>query len=123
MSREIKVLLVDDDRMILRIISTMLSRKGYLVYTSNTAADILSIVEKYKPDIILMDYQMPVVSGIEAIELLKSNELSMPVPIIFFSVHESMAAKGIKAGAAMYVSKASSAEHLAACIDGLVNTK
>ena len=117
----IKLLLVDDDVMTLRIISTILARKGYQVFTCQTAVNIFATVEKYAPDIILMDHDMPVVSGLEAITQLKSNTLSRSIPIIFFTVHENLAEKAINAGAAMHVSKASSAEHLAACIDSLVN--
>lgn len=119
----IKVLLIDDDVMMLRIISTVLERKGYRVYTCQTAENIFATVGKYIPDIILMDHEMPTVSGIEAIGQLKSNVLSRAIPIIFFTVHEHMAEQAIKAGAAMHVSKSSTAEHLEDCINSLVNVQ
>jgi CheY-like chemotaxis protein len=71
MNEDIKVLIIDDDPMTLRIISTVLSRKGYPVFTSQTAVDVFNTVEKYDPDVILMDYDMPVVSGVYAIIQLK----------------------------------------------------
>lgn len=120
MKQAIKVLIFDDDVMTLRIQSTILSRKGFRVYTCDTALNIFSTLEKYTPDIILMDQDMPSISGIEAIRQLKANALSSSIPVIFFSLYENMAEQAIKAGAAQYMSKASTADDLSNCIENIV---
>ncbi len=121
MERGVKILIFDDDFTTLKIQSKILSRMGYQVFTCDTAVDIFNTIEKYAPDVILMDHEMPLMTGIEAIKHLKANILSQPIPIILFSLYEHLADQAINAGAALYVSKASSFDRLTDAINSLVS--
>ena len=119
--KNIKILIVDDDRITLGIQSKILSYKGYEVFVRDNASDIFNTFEEYHPDIILLDQHLPFVSGSAAIRLLRSQMLSRPIPIIYFSLHENFAEQAKSAGADLYLSKACTTDQLMDCIDSLVN--
>ena len=108
LKKKYKILIVDDDLLIQRIWTTILTTKGYLVATSLTAIDIFNTVDEHSPDMILMDHQMPVVSGLEAIQQLKASLKYRSVPIIFFSSVFNLPELARQAGADVYISKAES---------------
>ena len=120
MKKTIKVLLFDDDIMVLRVLNKVLSRKGFEVATSKTAFDIFTTIAQHSPDIIIMDHDMPVVSGFEAIKQLKANEHTHLIPVIYFSSADGLAALAKEAGADSFVSKSSPTEHLTDRIESLI---
>ena len=119
MKKATKVLLVDDDALLLRTVGAILLQRGYDVYTTGTATGIVNTVIKCEPDVILMDHYMPEMSGKEAIKKLRANELTRQVPVIYFSTYASLDVLAREAGADAYVSKASSIEMLTDSIDSL----
>jgi len=91
-----RVLHVDDDEAILRTVARHLESSGYVVF-STTSPFIAPIIQKERPDVILMDVDMPLLSGDRIISIIRGNEFST-LPVIFFSgksesVLASMAAK------------------------------
>jgi two-component system cell cycle response regulator DivK len=114
-----KVLLVDDDALLLRTVGRILLQRGYDVYTSGTATGIVNTVIKCEPDVILMDHYMPEMSGKQAIKMLRANELTRNVPVIYFSTYASLDVLSKDAGADAFVSKASPIENLIDSIDSL----
>ena len=116
-----KILIVDDDILTLSVYSRLLILKGYQVSTCNTAVGIFGTIIKYRPDVILMDYQMPAVSGLEAIKQLKSNDHFKFIPVIFFSSVTNLPELAQEAGADGYLSKISSNEELFAIIQEMTD--
>jgi diguanylate cyclase (GGDEF)-like protein len=100
------ILLVDDDSMVVRILSRILSDFAPLRFaTSGRAA--LRLARECAPDLVLLDVDMPELSGFEVCKTFKSDPALAEVPIIFITSHESaqLEAKGLELGAADFISK------------------
>jgi len=105
MEKVSKILLVDDDGFMLTMVGRLLSARGFNVTVADTAVAILDTVAEYTPDVIIMDNEMPVVSGHQAILELKSNSNTRGIPIIYFSSVYNLAELARNAGADAYLSK------------------
>ncbi|MFH1860848.1 MAG: response regulator [bacterium] len=68
-----KVLIVDDEVHIRRIIAEKIRNEGYTIFTAENGQEAVDIAKKEKPDLIIMDIMMPVMNGIEAIKILKQD--------------------------------------------------
>lgn len=80
---KINILLIDDDRAVRELISLMLRRRGCRVEEAGNGREALDKINKSKPDIILLDAVMPVMSGFETYCCLKRNPKTSDIPIIF----------------------------------------
>ena len=81
-----KILVVDDEESFLMLVKLNLENTGrYEVLTLASAKDIVSQVNAFKPDIILLDIMMPGVKGIEACTMLNSDPVGVRIPIIILS--------------------------------------
>lgn len=81
-----KVLVVDDDLMVLAIISMGLQQAGYQVFDANNGNEALRICRQEKPDCVLLDIRMPGMSGIVVAEEISPQN----IPFIFMSVYSDM---------------------------------
>lgn len=79
------ILTVDDEDMILQIITDILSTKGYEVVTATNGKEALRKSRKCSPDLIVMDIMMPDIDGPEAVKLLKKDPATRDIPILFLS--------------------------------------
>lgn len=84
----LRVLVVDDDRMLTEFYDTALTEEGFTVKTLNDPLKILSAIEEFKPDVITLDYLMPGCNGLEAAELLRGDPRYMTIPLVFMSASE-----------------------------------
>jgi len=80
------ILVVDDERDITTSLKTFLENNGYIVSTACDGPDCLQKLEKEKPDLILMDFFMPTMSGRETVERIRANPKTKDIPIIFLTV-------------------------------------
>lgn len=78
-----KILHVDDDEAVLRMVAHYLESNGYSVHSTATPF-IAPIIQQEKPDVIVMDVDMPLLSGDRIVAVLHSHEFT-GIPIIFFS--------------------------------------
>ena len=100
------ILLVDDDPMVVRILNRILSDFAPVRFaTSGQLA--LKLARECVPDLVILDVDMPEMSGFEVCKAFKSDKALSEVPIIFITSHESvqLEAKGIELGAADFISK------------------
>jgi len=104
------IFLVDDDMTNLTIGKRALSGV-YDVFTLDSGADMLDMLDNLHPDLILLDVNMPEMDGHEAIERLKSDAKTANIPVIFLTAlnDEEMELKGLSLGAIDYISKPFSA--------------
>jgi diguanylate cyclase (GGDEF)-like protein len=103
---QFSILLVDDDSTAVRVLSRILANFAPLRFaTSGRAA--LKLARESVPDLMLLDVDMPELSGFEVCKAFKSDAALAEVPIIFITSHESaqLEAKGLALGAADFISK------------------
>ena len=99
---KLKVLIVDDEVHILHVIALKLRNARYEVITSQDGRDALELAQVELPDLIITDYQMPHLSGLELCQRLRQIPSTRNIPAVMltargFSLDEAaMAAAGIK---------------------------
>jgi response regulator RpfG family c-di-GMP phosphodiesterase len=100
------IILVDDNLANLRVGKNVLSEK-YNVFTAPSAGKMFSLLIKNRPDMILLDIEMPEMNGYEAIKLLKSNPETQHIPVIFLTAKTETEdeVKGFNLGAIDYITK------------------
>jgi CheY-like chemotaxis protein len=86
---QLKVLAVDDTSTNLKIVSALTRKAGFDVVTATNGQEAVEMFRQEHPDIILMDVMMPVMDGIEATRIIKSEETGRWVPIVFLSALSS----------------------------------
>ncbi len=104
---EKKILLVEDNEVNRRLAGFLLRSHGYQVREASTGAAAFEMVEKERPDLIVMDIQLPGMDGLEITRKLKEQPATAAIPVIAVT---SFAMKGDKeralaAGCAGYVTK------------------
>ena len=99
-----RVLVVDDEAQITRVLRTALSAQGYDVRAANDPEEALRLFEEWSPDLIVTDLMMPGVSGVELCRRVRSKTKT---PIIVLSVRDQERSKveALDAGADDYVTK------------------
>ena len=105
-SKRKTIFLVDDDMTNLTIGKKALAG-SYNVFTLNSGAVMLEMLENLTPDLILLDVNMPEMDGHEAIQRIKANEKTGHIPVIFLTAlsDEEMELKGLSLGAIDYITK------------------
>jgi putative two-component system response regulator len=100
------IMLVDDNPANLRTGKNVLSEQ-YTVFTAPSAAKMFDLMEKNKPDLILLDIEMPEMNGYEAIKLLKSKQETQDIPVIFLTGKSDSdnELEGLSLGAIDYITK------------------
>ena len=101
------ILIVDDQPTNLSILSRSLQRNGMTVMVALDGQDAIKKVLSQKPELILLDIQMPGIDGFETCNLLKQNSSTQDIPIIFMtaSIDSKDKIKGLSAGAVDYITK------------------
>ncbi|MCB2199808.1 response regulator [bacterium] len=97
----------------------MLLAAGYEVETAVDGATALEMIHKVKPDLILLDIEMPHLDGIQTAKMIRSNPGHRHISIIFLTANDSMKMKkmGFEIGADDYISKPFEPEELVARVD------
>ena len=107
-----KLLIFDDDKSILEVISIIFEENGYKVEISETSHDIIQKVTEFQPDLILMDNWIPNIGGVEATKLLKNNEDFKHIPVIYVTANNDIEMLAEKAKADDFVAKPFNLEDL-----------
>ena len=85
-----KVLIVDDDPQIAKVLSLRFESKGYAVVTAENGAVGLQKVKQIKPDVIILDVMMPVMDGFEFLKVIKKDPAQAKIPIIVLTARGAM---------------------------------
>lgn len=80
-----KVLVVDDEIHIVHVVAIKLRNNGYDCLTACNGAEAFEIACEEKPALIVTDYQMPIMSGMELVEKLRSIEATRDIPVILLT--------------------------------------
>jgi two-component system alkaline phosphatase synthesis response regulator PhoP len=107
MENHFKILVVDDENDILEFIQYNLKKEGYNVHLAHNGQEAIDIGKKIKPDLILLDVMMPVMDGIEACKIMKSDSAFDNTFIVFLTARaeEYSEIAGFNAGADDYIAK------------------
>lgn len=106
------IYLIDDDDAIRRSLSRMLADVGYDVFDYNSATSFLSNSRVVSPAVILLDMQMPDLSGLELLDCLEKNGSSTPIIFLSGQSHPQQIVKGLKKGALDFLFKPFNLEEL-----------
>jgi len=114
-----KVLVVDDEIEILRLLQRFLISKSYEVFIATNSRTAIQKVKDVKPDIVLLDIMMPGVGGIETLKEMKQMNPEIRVIMITALIDEEIAKRTLILGASDYIVKPINIEYLETCL--LVN--
>ena len=79
------ILLVDDSAMICHVVSQILKDSGYAVLTAKNGREAVMLAKKCNPNLVIMDVEMPVMDGIDAMVQMKSEPQTATIPVIIFT--------------------------------------
>ena len=77
-----KILIVEDNELNLKLFNDLLQAHGYETLQTKDGEEAISLTEKHRPDLILMDIQLPKVSGLDITKTIKSNKELRDIPVI-----------------------------------------
>ncbi len=101
---EIKVLVVDDDPMTCDLIAKILTLNGYLPAILTDSTLIIDVIQSQKPAVILLDYYLGSVDGLDVLKVIKAHQETMDVPVIVTSGIDQRA-QSLEAGAQEFLLK------------------
>lgn len=107
-----KVLIIEDESGIVNFLKQGLQEEGYGVITTDNGREGISLAEQVAPDIILLDWMLPELSGLEICRKLRAS--GNDVPVIFLTAKDTLqeTVEGLRAGANDYIKKPFSFEEL-----------
>jgi PAS domain S-box-containing protein len=110
------ILIVDDEASVLKYLTKMLAAEGYSVHSADTGEMALASVAERRPDLILVDVNMPVMDGFEVCRHLKRQKATAAIPVIFISgsMETTNLANSLALGAVDFVIKPFQREELVA---------
>jgi DNA-binding response OmpR family regulator len=117
-----KVLIADDEANIVTALEFLLQRRGYETRWAKNGEEALSEIERFAPDLVLLDVMMPRKSGYEVCQRVRGRPEWGHIKIIMLSAkgREVEVSKGVSLGADLYITKPFSNTELVAKIDGLL---
>ena len=118
-----KILIVDDEPGIVRLLSMRLKAKGYEVFVAFDGLQCVTIAEEEVPDLILSDIKMPVMDGITAFEKLIQMDRTKEIPVIFMTAFPKLEVKNqvIYMGAKGFISKPFISKDLELIIERIID--
>jgi DNA-binding response OmpR family regulator len=102
-----RILIAEDERDILNLITFTLQYAGFDVIPTGNGEEALNMTRLELPDLVMLDVRMPRLTGYEVCRLLKSDELTKHIPVVFLSAkgQEAEVNTGLEAGAIEYLLK------------------
>lgn len=101
------ILIVEDSPTTRKVISMVLTRKGYFLREATTGAEALRLINTEAPDLILLDAMLPDMTGYEILTQLKENQTFKQIPVVMLTakIGATDRQKGLQAGAVAYLTK------------------
>lgn len=103
-----KILIIEDDRFVRKAYEAKLTLAGFTVITAIDGGEAIELTKTEKPDLILLDLMLPVVSGFEYLRVIKENPETKDIPIVIISNlgQDEDVKRGMDMGAETYFVKA-----------------
>lgn len=117
-----RILVIEDNAMNLKLVRDVLQYAGYEVVSARTGEEGLAAAERYEPDLVLMDLQLPGIDGTEALRRLRENE-GHRVPVVAVTAFAMQADRdrAFEAGFDGYLEKPISIRALPAQVQSFLN--
>ena len=115
-----KILVVDDEPALLRLMEFVLAKQGHTMVTATNGEEALDLVRKQRPDLIVLDIMMPKLDGYQVAEAIRADDDLKHTPIIMLSAkaQEEDIERGVAAGVDRYVTKPFSPDELSTIVSG-----
>ncbi len=120
-----KVIVIDDEPFILMMIEDKLKKAGIQVIALRESKNALPVIRREKPDLVILDWMMPEVSGIDICRAVKSDAELKDIPVFLLTAKGQDADKqiGLQCGASMYITKPFSPKALLEIVNNVMNGK
>jgi DNA-binding NtrC family response regulator len=118
-----KLLVVDDMKSILDLLSVVFQKEGYQVKTSTSAAKVFELIEKEDFDLVISDIRMPEVNGMDLLKYLREHRPDIPVVMITAYGSLKQAVEALKMGAVDYIVKPFDVEELKITVAQALETR
>jgi len=120
-----QILVVDDEEDLLELVRYNLAKEGFRVQGVASGEEALKAVRRQPPDLIVLDWMLPAVDGLEVCRRLKSDPKTRDIPVVMLTAkgEESDMVKGLERGADDYIAKPFSPRVLAARVKALLRRK
>lgn len=122
MNDEKKILIVDDDELVLKILKFILKKEGYQLTVAKNGMEAIDKIPVLMPELILTDIMMPYKSGLEVINFVKEHYSNIPVIVLSaLGEEENTVVEAFKLGADDFVSKPFNPSALLSRVKRLLN--
>lgn len=118
-----KILVIDDEEKILKLLRIQLSKAGYDVKEAKSGKEAFSMLKKQTFETIICDIKMPGISGVEVLEYIKKKHNTIPVIILTGFIEVDMAVEVMKKGAFDYIVKPVKKDEMIVTVEKAVNHK
>jgi adenylate cyclase len=114
-----RILVIEDEPANIQTLSTLLKERGYQINIATNGRQALEVLERIRPDLILLDIMMPEMDGFETCRRIKASTAWREIPIIFLTAKTDTAdiVRGFELGAVDYVAKPFNAHELLARVN------
>ena len=99
-----KVLLVDDDKTTVMLLKTLLELDGFEIQTVGNGSGVMTMLDSFQPDVILMDYHLSDMSGVEVLREIRAHDTYSNLPVVLASGMD-VGEEATAAGANMFLIK------------------
>ena len=118
-----RVLIVDDSKPMRNLVKRTMIRAGYANHAYELAGngqEAIALFESFPPDLILADWNMPVMNGLALLEYIKANKPSIKLGFVTSEQTEEMRAKALEAGALFSIGKPFTIEDFQQALEGIL---
>ena len=116
-----KILVADDEPIMLKTIALKLKKDGYDILTTDNGREALEMIERDKPDLVITDIMMPYASGLEIVGKVKQSGSKIPIIVLSAMGQENVVLEAFNLGADDFISKPFSPNELSVRVKRLMS--
>ena len=116
----IKILVVDDEKGICDYIKSFFKKRAHTVFTTTNPKEVLSILEKEKPQIVLLDILMPQMSGLELLKKIREKDTKVKIIMVSVADEPANVEESFKLGANDFIKKPFTTDYLEEVVMGKI---
>ena len=116
-----KILICDDDEGILDVLGLILEETGHTIISEINSLNVKTVIEKQLPDLIILDLWMPVLSGDQILQMIRTNPSYKHLPVIIISASRDGEQIATSLDANAFIAKPFDYDHLLEVVEKLIN--